>query len=85
MDRPLQQRETRSLDELEKAQPSHDKHDIDSLSESHRDDEVTTGDEKHVKSALPRSPNCNDWDGPDDPDNPHNCTKIRARQLCQIC
>ncbi|OAL02054.1 MFS general substrate transporter [Phaeosphaeriaceae sp. SRC1lsM3a] len=30
------------------------------------------GDEKQVKSALPRSPNCNDWDGPDDPDNPHN-------------
>ena len=75
---------TRSLDELEKAVSSHEKHDIDSLSESHQDREKMTVDEESAKRPTLSTPNCSDWDGPDDPDNPHNCMDIRTRYNLHI-
>jgi hypothetical protein len=75
------QAENPSLSELEKAGDLHEKHDINSLSGSYQDHEVMTADEESGKGPTLSTPDCTDWDGPDDPDNPHNCMNDRATHV----
>ncbi|KAH7412074.1 major facilitator superfamily domain-containing protein [Phaeosphaeria sp. MPI-PUGE-AT-0046c] len=82
MEQPPRHHKTISLCEREKADPSYEKNDINSLTESHQGDGVTTGDEESIKMSLPRSLDCSDWDGPDDPDNPHNWPMSKRAYHC---
>jgi hypothetical protein len=75
---------THTLDELEKAESSHGNDYSTSTSEHHRNDEATqshdrVADEKgHPVEQDASSPSIDysDWNGIDDPDNPHNCMQL---------
>jgi hypothetical protein len=75
---------THTLDELEKVEPSYENDGRKSTSKHHQNAEATQSHDRvadgkgHCFEQDASSPSIDysDWNGIDDPDNPHNCIEL---------